>query len=60
MLGTRRASVTVAASALQKAGLILYSRGNVTIVNREKLEQTACNCYKVIEQQKKKWIAETD
>jgi len=60
MLGTRRASVTVAASALQKAGLILYSRGNVTIVNRQKLEQAACNCYKVIEQQKKKWLAEAD
>ena len=58
MLGTRRASVTVAASALQKAGLILYSRGNVTIVNRQKLEQAACNCYRVIEQQKEKWLTE--
>lgn len=55
MLGTRRASVTVAASVLQKAGMILYSRGNVNIMNRRKLEQTACNCYQVIEQQKKKW-----
>jgi len=39
---------------LREFGLILYSRRNVTIVNRQKLEQAACNCYKVIEQQKKK------
>jgi CRP-like cAMP-binding protein len=60
MLGTRRASVTVAASALQKAGIIRYSRGSVSILNRPKLERRACNCYQVIEQQKKKWQQETD
>jgi CRP-like cAMP-binding protein len=55
MLGTRRASVTIAATKLQKAGLILYSRGNVTIQDRRKLQQVACSCYRVIEEQKEKW-----
>jgi CRP-like cAMP-binding protein len=59
MLGCRRASVTVAANALQKAGMIAYSRGNVSILNRPKLEETACSCYRIIEQQKRKWLAET-
>jgi len=45
MLGSRRASVTVAAGALQKAGIIEYRRGKIHIVQREKLEQTACECY---------------
>ena len=59
MLGTRRASVTVAASGLQKAGMILYSRGHVTIVDRQKLEETSCDCYRLIEQQRQKWLEET-
>jgi CRP-like cAMP-binding protein len=59
MLGCRRASVTVAASVLQKKGMIVYSRGSVSILNRQKLETAACNCYKVIEQQKSKWLAES-
>ena len=58
MLGSRRASVTVAAGALQKSGLIEYSRGSVRIVNRPKLETAACDCYQVIERQKQKWQAE--
>ncbi len=59
MLGTRRASVTVAAGVLQKAGMIEYSRGSVSILSRSQLEDAACNCYKVIEQQKRKWQGET-
>ena len=59
MLGTRRASVTVAAGSLQKAGMIQYSRGSVNILDRPKLEATACDCYQVIERQKAKWQAET-
>jgi len=55
MLGTRRASVTVAAGILQKAGLITYSRGQVSIENREGLESAACECYKGINQQIERW-----
>ena len=45
MLGARRASVTVAAGALQRAGLITYKRAAVTIGDRTLLEQGACECY---------------
>ena len=45
MLGVRRASVTVAAGMLQKAGFIQYTRGRVTIVDRDGLERCACECY---------------
>jgi CRP-like cAMP-binding protein len=48
MLGVRRASVTVAAGALQKAGAIRYSRGRITIVDRARLEEAVCECYAVI------------
>jgi CRP-like cAMP-binding protein len=60
MLGTRRASVTVAAGMLQNAGLITYSRGAVTIVNRGSLEDAACECYEVITQQIRNWQKESD
>jgi CRP-like cAMP-binding protein len=55
MLGTRRASVTLAAGFLKKADLIAYSRGSVTILSREGLNRAACSCYGQIEQQNKKW-----
>jgi len=45
MLGTRRSSVSVAASILQKAGMITYTRGNVTILDKPKLAEAACDCY---------------
>jgi CRP-like cAMP-binding protein len=59
MLGTRRASVSVAASILQKAGIITYTRGNVTILDKPKLAEAACECYQIIQQQKSNWQAET-
>jgi CRP-like cAMP-binding protein len=55
MLGTRRASVTVAAGILQKAGLIKYARGSVAITNRSKLEDAACECYEIINRQTQTW-----
>jgi CRP-like cAMP-binding protein len=58
MLGTRRASVTVAAGVLQKAGLITYQRGHVTVVDRPRLERAACECYEVMGRQNKKWQSE--
>lgn len=47
MLGVRRVGVTAAAGALQKSGLISYSRGKLTVLNRKGLEQAACSCYAV-------------
>jgi CRP-like cAMP-binding protein len=47
MLGATRPTVTVVAGTLQKAGLITYHRGHVTIVDREKLESASCECYGV-------------
>jgi CRP-like cAMP-binding protein len=50
MLGTDRPTVSLAAGVLQKKGLIEYTRGAVNIVNRKKLEDSACECYGVIRQ----------
>jgi CRP-like cAMP-binding protein len=57
MLGTRRSSVTVAAGILQRAGIIAYTRGDVKIVDRRKLEEAACECYAIMQQQIKDWHA---
>ena len=59
MLGTRRSSVSMAANSLQKAGMITYTRGNVTIVDKRKLAETACDCYQVIQDLRTNWLAET-
>ena len=45
MLGTSRPTVTLVAGTLQKAGLIKYHRGHVTVVDRENLEAASCECY---------------
>jgi CRP-like cAMP-binding protein len=55
MLGTRRASVTIAAGTLQEAGLIAYSRGAVRIKDRSGLEDAACECYAAIVRQTRTW-----
>ena len=48
MLGARRASVTLAASKLQAAGIIRYSRGKVSIIEQEKLEEASCECHRIV------------
>jgi CRP-like cAMP-binding protein len=47
MLGVQRTGVTAAAGALQRAGLIRYRRGNVTIIDRRGLLDRACECYAI-------------
>ena len=49
MLGVRRPQVSKVASKLQKSGLIRYNRGQVAIVNRQKLEAITCECYKIVQ-----------
>lgn len=51
MLGVRREGVTEAAGHLQKAGLIKYSRGRITILSRRKLEKRVCECYAVVKKE---------
>jgi CRP-like cAMP-binding protein len=48
MLGVRRNTVSVEAHTVQEAGLIRYRRGHITILNRDGLEDCACECYAVI------------
>ena len=51
MLGVRREGVTEAAGKLQKAGLIHYSRGHITVLDRPKLETQVCECYAVVKRE---------
>ena len=48
MLGVCRPTVTAVAGTLQKAGLINYHRGRITVINRKGLEAASCECYEVI------------
>lgn len=48
MLGVRREGVTVAAGRLQDSGAISYVRGHIKILDRQKLEETVCECYRVV------------
>jgi CRP-like cAMP-binding protein len=48
MLGVRRNTVSVEAHALQQAGLMQYKRGHIKILNRDGLEDCACECYSAI------------
>ena len=48
MLGVHRPAVSIAAGTLQKAGLIEYTRGRITITDRSGLEEASCECYKIV------------
>jgi CRP-like cAMP-binding protein len=51
MLGVRREGVTEAAGNLQRDGLIHYSRGHITVLDRTRLEQRVCECYRVVKKE---------
>jgi CRP-like cAMP-binding protein len=51
MLGVRREGVTEAAGKLQKQGVIRYGRGQITVLDRPKLERLACECYAVVKKE---------
>jgi len=51
MLGVRREGVTESAGRLQKHGVIRYSRGHITVLDRPKLEQLCCECYAVVKKE---------
>jgi CRP-like cAMP-binding protein len=48
MLGVRRSTVSIAASTLQRAGVIRYQHGRITILDRVGLENAACECYEAV------------
>jgi CRP-like cAMP-binding protein len=50
MLGTNRSSVSLAAGVLKRKKVIEYGHGSVTILHRKKLEESACECYRTIQQ----------
>jgi CRP-like cAMP-binding protein len=60
MLGAPRSSVSIAASMLQKAGMITYTRGNVTILDRSKLATAACECYQIMQDNQSNWHSEVE
>jgi len=60
MLGGRRETVTVAAGHLQDAGLIQYSRGRLKILDRKKLEEVVCECYRPVNADRNQLVDSVD
>ena len=58
MLGVRREGVTEAAGNLQRDGLIKYSRGRITVIDRARLEKAVCECYGVVKKEFDRLLSE--
>ena len=56
-LGVRRESITVAATKLQQAGVIRYRRGHISVLDRERLETRACECYAAVKDETSRLMA---
>jgi len=59
-LGVPRTGVTMAAGALQRAGIIRYSRGKIVILDRPRLEANSCECYRMIHNETQQFLKELD
>ena len=57
MLGARRAGISRAATRLRAAGVIRYTRGVITVVDRAALEAAACGCYRVVRAAEERLLA---
>jgi Mn-dependent DtxR family transcriptional regulator len=57
MLGVRRERVHEAARKLQDAGLIHYSRGHISVLNRKQLERRSCECYVTVKREYDRLLA---
>ena len=58
MLGVRREGITEAAGNLQRAGLISYRRGHITVLDRPGLESSTCECYQVVKKEFQRLLCE--
>ena len=59
MLGVRREGITETAGDLQRAGLISYRRGHITVLDRSGLESRACECYNVVKKEFRRLLSDT-
>ena len=57
-LGVPRTGVTMAAGALQRAGLIRYSRGKIMILDRERLAENSCECFRIVHHELRQFLTE--